>query len=400
MTRATAVHPDLRPPQPLDATPGQWCLDPGIAFLNHGCFGARTRAVVEAQDQRRREFEARPIEFLGRGRGPLIDRAKEAVARLLGARARDLGFVTNATGGINAVLRSLHLKAGDELLTTTHVYNAVRQSMRFVAGRCGGTYREVHVPLPLRSRQAIVDAVAGALGPATRLLVIDHVTSPTAIVMPVREIIAAAEARGIDVLVDGAHAPGMLDLSIEALAPAYYAGNLHKWVSAPPGTGFLWVRPDRQNDIHPLTISHHYGEGLAAEFAWQGTRDISGWLSCPDAMAYFERLGWERVRRHNHQLATWAHAHLCQGLGVEPASPLDGSLLGSMATVALPGEAQRFGSPEALQAVLYDRHQIEVPVLKWSERWWTRVSCHVYNRPEEYDRLADALIEELKRTRP
>ena len=224
----------------------------------------------------------------------------------------------------------------------------------------------------------------------------DHVTSPTAVVFPVEAIVKAAAQRGIDVLIDGAHAPGMLDLDVAALGAAYYTGNLHKWVCAPKGAAFLWARPDRQAQLHPNTISHHLGQGFSAEFAWQGTRDITAWLCARDAIEFMDRLGWPRVREHNHRLAAWAQATLCGRLGVTPATPADGSMLGSMATIALPATArQQFATTAALQAALYQRHGIEVPVIDWGGRWWFRVSCQVYNAPWHYQRLAQALADLL-----
>jgi isopenicillin-N epimerase len=307
-------------------------------------------------------------------------------------RPEDFGFVTNATGGINAVLRSLRLDPGDELVTTTHVYNAIRQTMKFVAQRQGGTVHEVHVPLPVQSASDVIGPIEAVLNERTRLLVIDLVTSPTALRLPLERMIAQCAERNIDVLIDGAHAPGMIELDVPALGAAYFAGNLHKWVCAPLGTAVLWVRPDRQAGVHPTTISHFYEEGLAVEFGWQGTRDISGWLAAPAAIEYFDALGWDRVRRHNHDLAVWAQRLLTRRWDMPPVSPLDGSWLGSMATVELPPTLRgRYRTPEDLQGMLMDEHRIEVPVIDWDDRWYVRVSCQIYNRSEQYEMLAEAL---------
>jgi isopenicillin-N epimerase len=294
---------------------------------------------------------------------------------------------------VNAVLRSLTLRPGDELLTTTHVYNAVRQAMRYVAGRTGAVYREVDLPLPAAGPAEIVDRVLGALSERTRLLVVDHVTSPTGLIFPVEPIVRACNARGIDVLVDGAHAPAMLPLDVERVGAAYYAGNLHKWAFAPRGAAFLWVRPDRQGDVHPTIISHRLGEGFAREFAWQGTRDVTAWLTVPRAAAFLADLGEQRVRDHNHALAVWAHRLLCDRWGVAPLSPADGSMLGSMAAVALPAGLQDMtdAAGDAFQRRLYSEHRFEVPVHRFTGRWVLRVSCQVYNAPGQYERLADVV---------
>ncbi len=389
----------LEPPEPLGADlHALWALDPEITFLNHGSFGAAPRAVLAAQAAWRDRLEARPIEMLDRRREELLRPSREAVARFIGCDPDDFGFITNATGGVNAVLRSLKFAPGDELLMTDHVYGAVRQTLRYVCAVSGATLVEAPVPFPLRRGDGgeIVDALVARLSPRTRLLVVDHVTSPTAVVFPVASIVQACRERRIDVLVDGAHAPGMIELDVAKLGAAYYTGNLHKWVCAPKGAAFLWVRPDRQDHVHPNTISHHLGQGFAAEFAWQGTRDITAWLCARDAIAFMDRLGWPRVREHNHRLAAWAQATLCARFGVGPATNASGSMLGSMCTVALPAAArERFAAPAAMQAALYDRHRIEVPVVDWGNRWWIRASCQVYNAPGQYQGLASAVLELL-----
>src|SRR5437868_3248109 len=240
----------MSPPDPLrDNLIDDWMLEPGVDFLNHGSFGAVPRVVFEAQTEWRRHIEAAPVEIIARRRLELIDAAKRVVGRWLGMRPDDFGLVTNATEGVNAVLHSLRFGPGDELLTTTHVYNAVRQAMRFTCARCGASYRELDVPLPLRSAEQIADAVVSGLSDRTRLLVIDHITSPTALVFPVEQITRACARRGVDVLIDGAHAPGTIPLNVQRIGAAYYAGNLHKWACAPRGAAFLWARPDRQPPI-------------------------------------------------------------------------------------------------------------------------------------------------------
>lgn len=369
-------------------------LEEGVTFLNHGSFGAVPRVVFDEQTELRRQVEARPVEMLGRRCEELIDSAKESVAAWLGVRPVDFGLVTNATEGVNAVLRSLTFRPGDELLTTTHVYNAVRQAMRYVAGRWGAGYRELDVPLPVRSADDIARHVLNGISDRTRLLVIDHITSPTALVFPVEQITQGCDARGIDVLIDGAHAPGMIELDVARTGAAYYAGNLHKWSCAPKGAGFLWVRPDRQADIHPTIISHLLGQGFAREFGWQGTRDLSAWLAVPRALAFMAELGWDRVREHNRAMAAWAHRMLCHRWGVEPVSPLDGSLLGSMATMNLPGALGRMSEAEVrtLQQRLYTEHRIEVPLHAFpGGPPLLRVSCQVYNAAQDYERVGEVI---------
>ena len=392
----------IKPPEPVLADPSEhFLLDPSIDFMNHGSFGARPIAVLEAQMRRRAEFESRPIEWLAPERrgGEKLARARNALAPFIGAKPDDFVFVTNATGGVNAVIRSRRFEAGDELLTTTHVYNAVRQTMKHLAGRCGATYREVDVPLPLAGDDDVVRAIEAALTPRTRLLCIDHITSPTAIIFPVRRIVELCDSRRIDVLIDGAHAPGMIPLDIESIGAAYYTGNLHKWVCAPVGSAFLWICPDKQKGIHPTTISHFIDQGLQTEFGWQATRDITPWLCVEDALTWMGRLGWDRIMQHNHQLATWVQAMLCEKWKVRSATPLDGRMLGSMATVPLPGQdllRKKFETFRHASTAIFERDRIEVPFIDWGGQWWARPCCQIYNRPVQYERLAAAVLALLR----
>lgn len=382
------------PPVPLRAgLKSEWLLDEGVAFLNHGSFGACPRAVLEEQADWRRRIEAEPIEVIAR-RGPeLLDAVKRDVGAWLGMQTEDFGLVTNATEGVNAVLRSLRLAPGDELLTTTHVYNAVRQAMRYVAGESGAGYREIDLLLPAASEQQVIETVLSGISGKTRLLVIDHVTSPTALVFPIEQIIAGCTERGVDVLVDGAHAPGMLPLNVQSTGAAYYAGNLHKWACCPKGSAFLWARPDRQARVHPLVISHLFEQGFAKEFSWQGTRDLAAWLAVPRALEFMVDLGWERVMEHNHAMAVWANHMLCQRWGVISISPPVGRMLGSMATVPLPAPLDHLPAQEVppLQQRLYSEFRVEVPIVHWGGRNFVRPCCQVYNSPADYQRLGDVI---------
>ena len=373
----------------------EWLLDPTITFLNHGSFGAVPRCVFEEQTRWRLRLEAEPIELLGRRWAELLEDSRRAVGQWLGMQAENFGFVTNATEGINAVLRSIALRPADELLTTTHVYHAVRQAMKHAARHAGAGYREIEIPLPVRSPGEIAERVLGGITSATKLLIVDHVSSPTAIVFPVEQIAAECAKRGVDVLIDGAHGPGMLPLDVPGAGAAYYAGNLHKWACAPKGCGFLWVRPDRQAEIHPLVVSHFLGEGFALEFSWQGTRDISGWLSIPRAMQFMADLGWEQIMAHNHAMAAWVQQMLAEAWNVEPISPIDGSMLGSMATVRLPAPLELMPEVQVplIQQRLYDQYRIEAPLMRWAGRTFARPCCQVYNVQSEYEKLRDAVIE-------
>lgn len=384
-------------PPPVPVAPGDLAalfpLDRSYTFLNHGSFGSTPLEVLAAQQAIRAELEARPIEMLGRRMNDLLASARERVARFVGTQTDQVGFVTNATEGVNAVLRSTQWKRGDEVVVIDHVYNAMRQSLRRMSSESGITFTEVEIPLPVRSERDWIDRVVAAFTPRTRMLLLDHITSPTALVLPVREIVAEARARGIFTLVDGAHAPGSIALSIDEVGADAYTANLHKWVCAPKGCAFLAVRSEFLGSTHPLATSHFLGEGFTREFDWQGTRDFSPWLCAPAAIDFFTRFGWDHVREHNHALAVWAHRVLCERWAVEPLSPLDGSMLSSMAAVRLPaGVQEAFATPAALQAELYDRHRIEIPIIDWKGRWHCRVSCHLHTTPALVERLAGVVL--------
>ena len=388
-----------------------WLIEPDLVFLNHGSFGACPKVVCEEQSRLRIEMERNPVRFLWREIEPRIDAARAELAAFLGADAEDLAFVTNATSAVNAVLRSLELAPGDELVTTDHGYNACNNVLAEYARRAGAKVIIARIPFPIAGPEYAAAEILAAVTPRTRLVLVDHVTSPTALVLPVAEIIRELEPRGIAVFVDGAHAPGMLPLDLGALRPSYYTGNLHKWVCAPRGAGFLFVRRERQAGLHPAVISHGYNtprEGRSRfhdEFDWQGTLDVTAWLAVPAALRFCAGLvpgGWPALMEKNHDLAVSARNLLCARLGVPPPCP--DAMLGCMATLPLPDSLQdrTAGDSRAviarfdpLQSRLLAEHRIEVPVVKWGTptRRWIRISAHAHNSPGDYARLADALFE-------
>ena len=374
-----------------------WSLEEGLAFLNHGSFGAVPNELAAQAIELRREIERNPVAAIWR-QGPLALReAAASVAAFVGSRPQHTAFVTNATAGLNAVLSSLSLAPGDEVLHLDQGYNAIWQTLRLLERRRGIAPRKVALPLPITRPAEVVEALAAAIGTKTRLIVLDQITSPTALRLPVGEVIEAAAARGVEVLVDGAHAPGMLEQPVtESRGAVAWTGNLHKWPCALRGCAVLVARADLAAHLHPPVISHFLDEGFAAEFDWQGTIDPTAWLLAPAAIALMDRLGgWPELRHHNHDLATRMHAMLCERLELEPLSPLDGSMLGSMATIRLPEALQGdtpHGGPEALQAELLARFRIELPVWDLAGVRYARISCHAYNEVAEYEQLAEALI--------
>lgn len=380
-----------------------WTLDPQVTFLNHGSFGACPSVVLAEQSRIRAELEREPVQFFNRLLDGELDRAREVVAAFVGARPRDFAFVRNSTAGANAVLRSLPLGPGDAVLTTDHAYHACRNALDYVVQRAGAQVRVANIPLPLRDPGEVVQRILDALTPNVRLALIDHVTSQTGLVFPIEAIVRELRARGVETLVDGAHAPGMVPLDVTAIGAAYYVGNFHKWVCAPKGAAMLCVRQDLQDAIHPTVISHGLTSTRARarfleEFDWTGSDDPSPWLCVPAALGFLGSVvpgGIEAVMARNRSLALQARALLARALGVEPPAPE--SMIGSLVALPLPAAREGAGGAERLYRALFERHAIEVPVFPWpTPRERTlRVSAQLYNQLSDYERLAKALQELL-----
>ena len=398
-----------RPAAPLRL----WKLDPSVVFLNHGSFGACPKKVLKFQQDLRDRLESEPITFFVRDLEDLLDRARQALAKFLGAKHDNLVFVPNATAGVNTVLRSLRFKAGDELLVTNHEYNACRNALNFAAERSGTKTVVAHVPFPVQSPNQVLEAVLNSVTPRTRLVLIDHVTSQTGLIFPLAELIRELDARNIDVLVDAAHAPGMIPLNLEKLRPTFYTGNCHKWLCAPKGAAFLYVRPDRQKDVRPLSISHGANSPrtdrsrFLIEFGWTGTWDPTAMLSVPAALEMIGSLlpgGWKQIMARNHQLAVEARAVICEVLGIEPPAPND--MIGSLASIPLPAaqKTKPSKSPlylDPLQDALMNEAGVEVPIIPWPAppARLLRISAHLYNSLPQYQVLAEALRKVLPRER-
>lgn len=378
-----------------------WLLDPDVTHLNHGSFGATPIRVLEDQNDWRRRLESNPVRFFDEEYHPALAEARSRLVAFLGGEARNTAFVTNATSGVNAVLSSLPLGPDDEIVVTNHEYNACRQAAEAWAGRAGGKVVEVSIPFPPQSPKLIVERIMMAVGSNTRLVIVDHVTSPTALIFPVEAVVAALEPE-VPVLIDGAHAPGMLPLDVGALGASFYVGNLHKWVCAPKGAGFVSVAGHLADELQPPVISHGWNmqspdeSRVQALFDWMGTDDPSARLSIPAAIDTMQNAhpdGWDGVRSANHTLAVEGRRIVADALGLDAGPGED--WIGSMAALVLPGEPEEGVIVDELTARLRHNHAIEVPVFAWEGHRVLRLSAQRYNRLDDYRRLVDALIDEL-----
>lgn len=382
-----------QPPEPIPGARLLFSLDPAVAYLNHGAFGTVPIAVQRAQQRLRDELEANPMRFYARGLTDRIAHARRHLATFLGADPEGTALVANVTVGAAVVLQSLGLTADAEILCTDHGYGAVAMSIQRECRRTGATTRTVPIPLTATGEE-IVERIRTALRPGrTRLLVVDQVTSPTARLFPTAAIVAAAHEHGVPVLVDAAHAPGMLSLPVDAVGADFWVGNLHKWAFAPRGTAALVVAPQWRSRIEPLAVSWEHEEGFPLRVEWQGTQDYTAWLSAPVGVYVLRTLGVTRVRRHNAALAAYGQRVVGAALGLAPADlPDPGGPELAMRLVPLPaGVATTFEAALELRNRVSDRLATEVSLSAWNGRGWLRLCGQVYNRPEEYDRLAEGL---------
>ena len=385
-----------------------WHLDQEVTFLNHGSFGACPKPVLQTQADLRQRLESEPVRFMVQELPVLREEAKAALGAFIDADEDGLAFVNNATTGVNAVLRSLELTPDDELLCSNHEYNACRNVIEHVAQTTGAQLRIVDIPFPLNDPDEIVDALRQALTQKTKMVLIDHVTSATGLVLPLKELIAESKKHGAMVLVDGAHALGMVPLSISDLGADFYVSNAHKWLCTPKGSAFLWVKEEHRAWVRPTVISHGANCSFEEtsryrwEFDWQGTVDPTPWLCIPKAIEFMGSLipgGWEGLMKHNHELVIAGRDLILDALGTK--APCPDTMIGSMATIPIGVDSPRamrdHFDTSPLQRAIYDQHRIQVPFhLFPAPTQWLRISAQAYNAIEEYEKLAQALALELK----
>ncbi len=396
-----------------------WSLDPSVCFLNHGSFGATPKVVLAQQEQYRAQMEAEPVRWFVETLEPLLDSARARMGSLMNADADDLAFVTNATEGVSTVVSSLRFEAGDELLTSAHEYNACTNALRLAAQRTGAKVVSASIPFPIESPEQAERAILSAVTPRTKLVLLSHITSPTGLILPVQRIIASLNARGIDTLLDSAHAPGFLPIDLKALNPAYCTGNFHKWLCAPKGIAFLFVRKDRQHLIHPLRLSHGFNSPrtdrshFRLNFDITGTADYSPALCAPTSLDFLSNLfpgGLSEVMHRNNTLLLQGREILCNALKITPPAPAN--MLGTLFAMILPPHAPDVQSrldarptryADALQDALLKNWRIQVPVFRAAglegpsatPHRILRIAAQVYNTPAQYEYLAKAVQHEL-----
>lgn len=366
-----------------------FALDPERSHLNHGSYGAMPRTVLEAQSEWRARCAANPNQFFRRLIGPAYESARLEAAAFLGADDAGFTFVSNATTAINAALSCVVLGPGDEVIVTDHVYGAVRRAAGRACTRAGARLVVAEVDLPTTAGADLVTPVLDRVTTATRIAVIDHVTSATAIRLPIGELVDGLRERGVFTVVDAAHGPGMLAMEVGALAPDVWVGNFHKWVCAPPGCAGLWVRPEHRGVIEPIVAGFYLEDGFPASFSWPGTADVTPYLSLPAALAVFDALGWDRAREHSRALARAGRDLVADALEVDP--PVDDALVEAM--TILPWEREDAPDDVAARVIslaLCDATGCEIAVTSWRGKAWLRTSAAVYNSLADFERLAGA----------
>ncbi len=385
-----------------------WTFEKERIFLNHGSFGACPDFVIAEQRKWQDLMEREPVRFFEELMPDLLLKSRESLGTFLSCSADDLAFVSNATSGVNTILRSLHFEQGDEILVPNHAYQACRNTIDFVANRWGAKVVEVDIPFPIDGPWTVIELMKSACSERTKLVMIDTVTSPTGLRMPFEELTEFFEGKGVEVLLDAAHGIGMIPLDLGELGASYVTSNCHKWLCAPKGSAFLYVRKDKQHKIQPLTISHGHTFPLGDttrfrhEFDWTGTQDISGWCTIPAVIEGIAKLvdgGWDAIMQHNHDLAIQGRDLLCNRLGIE--QPCPNEMIACISTIQLPGKIpakERMHEPDPLHHILSEKYNIQVPVWSWPspEGRFLRISAQLYNSIDQYELLAEALVNELK----
>ena len=373
-------------------------LDPSVTFLNHGSFGATPKPVFKEYQRWQRELEYQPVEFLGRRITGLLAEARAALGEYLGTHADNLVYTQNVTISLNIVARSLELGPGDEVLSTNHEYGAMDRTWRFLSKELGFRYINQHIEMPITTEEKFIEDLWHGVSPRTRVIFMSHITSPTAIIFPVKEIVRRAREAGILTVIDGAHVAGQIPLHLDSLGADFYGGNLHKWLCAPKGAGFLYARPAVQHLLKPLVVSWGYesefpsGSTFVDHHEWWGTRDMAAFLSVPKAIQFQDENNWDEIRDLCHQLVTYAQNQICELTSLAPLHPQTDNWYAQLAAAPLPADTDL----KLLKERLYDDYRVEIPLIEWNGNRLIRISVQGYNTKRDVDTLIRALSNLLK----
>ncbi len=379
----------------MNALKPHFLLDPEIYFLNHGSFGACPKPVFDAYQAWQRRLERQPVLFLGREHDSLLKESRAALGLYLHADADDLVYIPNATHGVNIIARSLNLQPGDEVLTSDHEYGACDFTWDFICGKVGAKYIHQSIPLPIQSEQEIVNQFWAGVTNRARVIYLSHITSPTALRLPIEQICTLARDAGILTVIDAAHSPGQIPVHLQSLGADVIFGNLHKWMMSPKGAAFLYARKEIQPVLEPLVAS--WGFGGTPQFAsgsrfvdifqWTGTKDPSAALAVPDAIKFMKENHWQSVQKDCRALLTQAVERVCNLVNMSPLYPLHSSFFSQMAVAPLPPDVDA----ATLKSRLYDDFRVEVPIIQWQDRKFVRISIQGYNSTEDVDALISGL---------
>ncbi|WP_293871337.1 aminotransferase class V-fold PLP-dependent enzyme [Flavobacterium sp.] len=377
----------------------QFLLDQNITFLNHGSFGSCPKPIFEEYQRFQRELESDPVEFITKKQPKYLKIARESLARFVGCQAQDLFFTSNPTYAINVIMRSIKLNPGDEILATNHEYGAMDRTWNFYCKKSGAKYIRQNISLPVVSKEQVIEEFWKGYNQNTKVIFLNQMSSATALIFPVKEICDRAKELGLITIVDGAHVPAHIDLNISALNPDYYTGTLHKWMLAPKGSSFLYVKPKLQNDLEPLVVSWGYesvapGESQFLDYhELQGTRDVSVFLCTPTVVKFLEENNWKAVSKSCRQIVLNNYQRFCDLLNTKPLAPITAEFLGQMASVPINTD-----KPSELKDMLYDKYKIQVPVMPLNGNYYIRFSINGYNSQEDLDILYSDLEEIINTT--
>ncbi len=378
----------------------QFLLNPDITFLNHGSFGACPKPILENYQYWQIELEREPVQFIQKKAPQYLQAAKEAVAQFIGCNADDFFFTANPTIAINTIMRSMKLNPGDEILTTNHEYGAMDRTWNFYCEKSGANYIRQNISIPIQSKESLLEEFWKGYTPKTKIIFLNQISSATVLIFPVKEIIQKAKTLGLITIIDGAHSPGHIDLDIADLDPDYYTGTLHKWMLAPKGCSFLYVKKELQKNIDPLIVGWGYQSENPSKSRFldyhqhQGTRDISAFLTAPAAIQFLKENNWTQKSAESKKLILENYQRFCDLLGTQPICPITSDFLGQMCSIPI-----QTNNPIALKEMLYQKYKIEIPVMKIDHGVFIRISLNAYNNENDlkilYDALASIILKKL-----